>query len=192
MGQRLTSSRLLDFVRVHTQQAGESLFKRLTNRLRKLDGQSSRFGCIHVIPPWPAAHAPKVDISSFVQELLDLPVGPIAAARAHLHLWTPPELLEDGLRVLRAWGFSYRTSLVRLKPCTQLGGYWQQAHEVLLLGVRGELEFPDRSLQSWMDPRTGSGPESLNEVRGLIERASPEPYLELFGGEAVRGWTVLR
>ena len=58
MGQRLTSRRLFDLVRVHTQQAGsdgESLFKRLTNRLRKLAGQPLRFGCVHVLPPWPAA-----------------------------------------------------------------------------------------------------------------------------------------
>jgi hypothetical protein len=127
MGQRLTSSRLLELVRVHTQRAGsdgESLFKRLTNRLRKLANQSSRFGCIHVMPPWPATEAPKTNISSFVQELLDLPVEPIAAARAHLHLWTPPESLEDGLRVLRAWGFHSRTSLVRLQTRTHSGSYW--------------------------------------------------------------------
>jgi hypothetical protein len=121
----------------------------------------------------------------------DLVETTVAARRSHLHLWTPPEMLEDGLRLVREWGFDYCTSLVRLKPVAWLGRFWQQAHEVLLLGVRGNLEFPGRSLLSWMDPRNGSGTASLREARSLIERASPAPYLELFGGEAARGWTVL-
>ena len=116
---------------------------------------------------------------------------PVAAERAHLHLWTPPELLEDGLRLLRAWGFRHQASLVRTKPAADYGTYCRQAHEVLLLGVRGELEFEDRSLLSWMDPHTSEAAESLREIRSVIERASPEPYLELFGNRAMRGWTVL-
>ncbi len=171
--------------------AGENLFKRVAGGLRKLARQRARFGCIHVIPPWPEGRTPKVNVCGIVQELLDLPVEPVAAEKAHLHLWTPPEMLENGLRLVRAWGFSYRASLVRTKPTAEYGSYWRPAHDVLLLGVRGELEFRDRSLLSWMDPHSGEAAESLREIRSLIERASPEPYLELFGNMATRGWTVL-
>jgi hypothetical protein len=100
-------------------------------------------------------------------------------------------MLEDGLRLVRAWGFHYRASLVRTKPPADRGSYWRQAHDVLLLGVRGELAFPDSSLRSWLDPRTDSAADLLREIRFLIERASPGPFLELFGGKAARGWTVL-
>jgi N6-adenosine-specific RNA methylase IME4 len=126
-----------------------------------------------------------------VQELLDLPVEPVAAQKAHLHLWTPPEMLENGLRLMRAWGFSYRASLVRTKPTAEYGSYWRPAHEVLLLGVRGDLEFRDRSLRSWLDPHTSEAADLLREIRSVIERASPEPYLELSGNKTTRGWTVL-
>jgi hypothetical protein len=100
-------------------------------------------------------------------------------------------MLEDGLRLVRAWGFHYRASLVRTKPAAEYGGYWRQAHDVLLLGVRGDMEFRDRSLRSWMDPHTSEAAELLREIRCVIEQASPEPYLELFGNKATRGWTVL-
>jgi hypothetical protein len=63
----------------------------------------------------------------------------VAAKKAHLHLWVPPELLEAGFAVLRAWGFCYESLLVRRKPKPDRGEYWRSAHDMLLLGVRGEL-----------------------------------------------------
>ncbi len=192
-GKELTSRDLLRLARVHARQMGvrENLFQKLVNGLRKLARQGIRFRCIHVIPPLPEDRMSKANICCLVQELLDLPVKPVAAERAHLHLWTPPELLEDGLRLVRAWGFHYQSSLVRAKPPANRGRYWWPAHDVMLLGVRGELEFPDRSLLSWVDPRAGSATDLLRDIRSLIQRASPEPYLELFGNQATRGWTVL-
>jgi N6-adenosine-specific RNA methylase IME4 len=188
-----TSQDLLGLARVHAREMGarENLFPKLVNGLERLARQGSQFGCIHAVPPWPEGRASKANICCLVQELVDLPVEPVAAARAHLHLWTPPEFLEDALRLVRAWGFHYQTSLVRTKPPADRGSYWRQAHDVLLLGVRGELGFPDSSLLSWLDPRTDSAADSLHEIRSLIERASPGPYLELFGGNATRMWKVL-
>ena len=190
----MTSRQLLHLAHIHAQAkvvAGENLFKRVAGGLRRLARQRARFGCILMIPPWPEGRTSKVHVCGIVQELLDLPVEPVAAEKAHLHLWTPPEMLENGLRLIRAWGFSYRASLVRTKPAADRGKYWWQAHEILLLGVRGEVAFPDSSLRSWLDPRIDSAAESLREIRCLIERASPGPYLELFGNKATRGWTVL-
>jgi hypothetical protein len=80
---------------------------------------------------------------------------------------------------------------VRTKPAADYGAFWRQAHEVLLLGVRGDLEFEDRSVLSWQDLRTDSAAALLREARTLVERASPGPYLELFGGKPARGWTAL-
>jgi N6-adenosine-specific RNA methylase IME4 len=192
-GKKLSARDVLRLACVHARKTDtrENLFGRLADRLQQLVEQRSKFRCIHVIPPWPEGRTPKADICRFVQELLDLPVRLVAGERAHLHLWTPPEILEDGLRILRAWGFDYRSSLVRTKPAAGCGSYWRQAHEILLLGVRGKLEFDDRSLLSWMDRRANSAAESLDEARSIVQRASPGPYLELFGGRATRGWTVL-
>ena len=111
-GKELTSSELLRLARVYTWEtsARENLFRRMMSGLRKLAQKQSQFRCIHVIPPWPDGRTYKANVSCIGRELLDLPVQSVAAEKAHLHLWTPPEMLEEGLRLLRAWGFQYRTT----------------------------------------------------------------------------------
>src|SRR6266849_1631783 len=45
-------------------------------------------------------------------EICALPVSRIAAAQSHLYLWVPNALLADGLKVMTAWGFTYKSNLV--------------------------------------------------------------------------------
>src|SRR5260370_28398996 len=45
-------------------------------------------------------------------EIAALPVSRVLAETAHLYLWVPNALLPDGLRVLEAWGFTYKTNIV--------------------------------------------------------------------------------
>jgi N6-adenosine-specific RNA methylase IME4 len=47
-----------------------------------------------------------------LEEIMALPVAKIAANRAHLYLWCPNALLPDGLSVMKAWGFSYKSNIV--------------------------------------------------------------------------------
>jgi N6-adenosine-specific RNA methylase IME4 len=101
-----------------------------------------------------------------------------------------PEFLEDGLKVLRAWGFRYKSSLVWTKSPAGYGRYWQQAHEVLLLGVRGNLPFRDIGLLSLLGDQETSPADMSRDIRELIERVSPSPYLELFGSHTATGWTL--
>jgi N6-adenosine-specific RNA methylase IME4 len=45
-------------------------------------------------------------------EIAALPVAEVAAPLAHLYLWVPNALLPQGIDVLRAWGFTYKSNLV--------------------------------------------------------------------------------
>src|SRR3989454_12745377 len=47
-----------------------------------------------------------------LDEIHGLPVADLAATPAHLYLWVPNALLLEGLRVMDAWGFQYKTNLV--------------------------------------------------------------------------------
>lgn len=47
-----------------------------------------------------------------VDEVCALPVGDLAGADAVLWLWTTNRYLPDSFRVLAAWGFTYRQTLV--------------------------------------------------------------------------------
>jgi hypothetical protein len=101
-------------------------------------------------------------------------------------------LLEAGLAVLRAWGFHYRSMLVRHKAALDYGDYWRQEHDLLLLGVRGRLAFRDSSLPSWLDGHYRSPTDSVREVCAFIARVSSGPYLDLFATTVATDWPVPR
>ena len=47
-----------------------------------------------------------------LEEIKNLPVDKIAANVAHLYLWVPNALLPQGLDVMQAWGFQYKSNVV--------------------------------------------------------------------------------
>src|SRR6266436_3733343 len=78
-------------------------------------------------------------------EIAALPVSRVLAETAHLYLWVPNALLPDGLRVLEAWGFTYKTNLIWHKVRKDggpdgrgVGFYFRNVTEVILFGVRGK------------------------------------------------------
>lgn len=81
-----------------------------------------RFATILADPPWQFQNrtgkvAPEHKrLSRYGTLTLDqikaLPVEAAAADTAHLYLWVPNALLPEGLSVMRAWGFKYRSNIV--------------------------------------------------------------------------------
>ena len=51
---------------------------------------------------------------------------------------------------MEAWGFTYKSVFVWVKPTPGLGNYWRVDTEFLLLGVRGNCPFLDQSPMSWI------------------------------------------
>jgi N6-adenosine-specific RNA methylase IME4 len=159
--------------------------------------QGRRFGCIYADPPWlyenqglrGAAGNHYGGMS--LEELAELPVRELAAEDAHLHLWVTNAFLRQSFDLLDAWGFEFKSKLVWVKPQLGMGNYWRNSHETLLTAVRGDAtRFNDHNLRSWLEADRGAHSEKPEEVRGYLERASPGPYLELFGRRPVEGWTV--
>ena len=80
-----------------------------------------------------------------LNDIASLPVREIAAEKAHLYLWVPNALLPDGLAVMRAWGFEYKTNIVWEKVRKDgepdgrgVGFYFRNVTELLLFGIRGQ------------------------------------------------------
>lgn len=154
-----------------------------------------RFGTIYADPPWAydnrsarGAHAPHYAAMS-VEDIAALPVAALARDCAHLHLWTTSSFIEEALWVMRQWGFQYRSQFVWAKPTIGTGNYWRLSHELLLTGVRSRsTSFEDRALPSWDNFRRGNHSAKPEEVRTMIERASPPPRLELFARRVATGW----
>ena len=167
-----------------------------------------RFGTILIDPPWRFANrtgkmAPEHKrlhryATLSVAELAALPVGDLALPHAHLYLWCPNALLAEGLHLVRAWGFTYKTNLVWYKTRKDggpdgrgVGFYFRNVTELLLFGVRGKLrtKAPGRRQVNILITRKQEHSWKPDEQYRVIESCSPAPYLELFARRRRPGWT---
>lgn len=165
--------------------------------LSTLVGMGKKFGTIYADPPWlydnqgTRAATGNHYGGLTVDELCALPVAELAADDAHLHLWTTNGFLFECPRIFSAWGFEFRSALVWVKPQMGIGNYWRNSHEYLLTAIRGDAKrFNDKSLKSWLECDRGAHSAKPEQVRQMIERASPGPYLEMFGRLPAPRWTV--
>lgn len=114
-------------------------------------------------------------------ELCRLDVVPEHAARdAHLYLWTTNSHLADGLKVMAAWGFEYKTSLVWVKPQMGMGNYFRNGTELVLFGVRGTLPTLRKDVRNHVMAPRRKHSQKPREFLELVMASSPGPYLELF------------
>jgi N6-adenosine-specific RNA methylase IME4 len=167
-----------------------------------------KFGTILADPPWQFQNrtgkiAPEHKrLSRYGTMTLDgikaLPVLSAAADVCHLYLWVPNALLPDGLEVMRAWGFRYKTNIVWHKVRKDggsdgrgVGFYFRNVTEMLLFGVRGKNArtlAPGRSQVNFMSSRKREHSRKPDEQYPIIEACSPGPYLELFARGEKTGW----
>lgn len=161
---------------------------------------ADKYSLILADPPWRYEHCmdredaienryPTMDL----QAICDLPVPDIAAADCILFLWTTSPKLEEAMRVVQAWGFSYRTGMVWHKSGLGMGHYIRVDHEHLLIAAKGRpgVPIPENRPRSVIQAAKGRHSEKPGVFRETIERMYPEAKrLELFArGEAPAGWT---
>lgn len=134
------------------------------------------------------------------EEICTLPVAEHLEATAHCYLWVPNALLPDGLEVLRAWGFQYKSNLIWHKVRKDggsdgrgVGFYFRNVTEIILFGTRGRNARtlpPGRRQVNVIASRKREHSRKPDEQYDLIESCSPGDYLELFGRGLRKGWTV--
>lgn len=135
-----------------------------------------------------------------LDDICALPVEGLASEPAHLYLWCPNALLPEGLAVMRAWGFGYKSNIVWHKVRKDggsdgrgVGFYFRNVTELLLFGVRGRNARtldPGRSQVNMIETRKREHSRKPDEQYAIIEACSPDPRLELFARGERPGWTV--
>ena len=172
--------------------------------------KSQSFGCILADPPWQFLNrtgkmAPEhkrlsrygtMDLAA----ISALPVEKVSAPVSHLYLWAPNALLPEGLRVMQAWGFSYKSNIVWHKLRKDggsdgrgVGFYFRNVTELLLFGIRGKNARtlqPGRTQVNYLGTRKREHSRKPDELYPIIEACSPGPRLELFARGTRPGWTV--
>lgn len=135
-----------------------------------------------------------------LDEICSLPVEQCLAPTAHLYLWVPNALLPEGLRVLSAWGFQYKSNIVWRKIRKDggsdgrgVGFYFRNVTELILFGVRGKNArtlSPGRTQVNYIESRKREHSRKPDEQYSLIEECSPGPFLEMFSRGTRAGWTA--
>jgi len=158
------------------------------------------FPVIYADPPWeydhPISDSRRIENqypTMSLDEIMSLPVKDIAADDAILFLWVTTPMLEKGLKVLNAWGFDYRTSMVWVKPSIGPGQWVRQRHEYLLIGVRGDIPTPkgEDKPDSVIEAPREEHSKKPEIVYDIIERMYPElPKVELFSRRKRENWAA--
>lgn len=134
-----------------------------------------------------------------LEEICEMPVSQVAGKNSHLYLWVPNALLIEGIRVLEAWGFKYKSNLVWHKVRKDggpdgrgVGFYFRNTTELILFGTRGNLRTlqPGRSQVNIIRSQKQEHSRKPDELYEIIERCSPGPNLEIFARGARPGWDV--
>lgn len=188
-----------------------NIFRRNSSKLTPgqelMELRLNHFGTILADPPWRFSNrtgkmAPEHRRLSrystmLMEEIMELPVAQVANPRSHLYLWVPNALLNEGLEVMRRWGFTYKTNIVWYKVRKDggpdgrgVGFYFRNVTEMVLFGIRGHIRTlqPGRSQVNIVSTRKREHSRKPDELYPLIERCSPGPYLELFARHTRPGW----
>tara|TARA_A100000164_G_scaffold375230_1_gene409834 strand:+ start:398 stop:1006 length:609 start_codon:yes stop_codon:yes gene_type:complete len=168
-----------------------------------------KFGTILADPPWqftnqtgkiaPENKKLKRYKTIDLEEIKSLPVERVASKRSHLYLWVPNALLKEGLEVMEAWGFKYKTNIIWNKVRKDgepdgrgVGFYFRNTTEIVLFGTRGTKVRTLKSGRTQVNMiRTKKREHSRkpDELYKIIEKCSWGPYLELFARGTRKKWT---
>ena len=168
-----------------------------------------KFNTILADPPWQFANrtgkvAPEHKrlnrySTLSLQEICNIPVHLAASEASHLYLWVPNALLPEGLAVMKAWGFKYKTNIIWHKIRKDggpdgrgVGFYFRNTTEILLFGIRGSMRTlaPGRSQVNIIKSRKQEHSRKPEELFEIIQKCSPGPYLELFARGSRPGWVL--
>lgn len=179
------------------------------------DLERGKYGAILADPPWSfevwskdtgAGRSPSAHYSTMsMREISRLPVDELAAKDCVLFMWACWPSIVDALRIIDAWGFTYKTcgfdwlKADNTQPHffqddvpAQVGmGYWTRANsEPCLLAVRGKPKRLNADVrQGIIAPRREHSrkPDGIHE---RIERLVAGPYCELFARQRQPKWDV--
>ncbi len=190
----------------------------------------TEYRCIVADPPWAERgggqikrgadrHYPLLSTPEIAKTIIRSGIAP--AVDAHLWLWVTSNFLEDGLGVMRALGFEYKTNFawvkirhdaevvlpvdldttkrpIRLDAIAVaagalrigLGQYLRHAHELCLLGTRGQAMVPPppSRLPSVIFEERTEHSRKPDAAFKIFEAVSPGPRIELFARTRRPGW----
>ncbi len=167
-----------------------------------------KYQIIYADPPWDYddkgcnGAAEKHYRTMTLQDICSLPVEQISDENSILFLWVTGPFMFDAKKVIRAWGFKYKTvGFVWVKRCLKnllkwffgTGHYTRGNAEFVLIAVRGRIKRVNASVMQVVEtPILKPHSRKPDEVRERIEILMGDlPRIELFARQQYKGWKCL-
>jgi N6-adenosine-specific RNA methylase IME4 len=168
-----------------------------------------KYQVIYADPPWAYLWGTGKDGGNFApekhyktmstDEICSVDVKSLRDKNCALFLWSTMPTLPDGIKVMEAWGFKYKTcafAWVKTKrdgmPLAGMGSYTKSNIEVCLLGMHGHIKSVDKTIpQIVMHERIGHSVkppvvrERIEKLFGNVSR------IELFARQKIVGWDAI-
>ncbi len=135
-----------------------------------------------------------------LEEIKQMPISEVANDKSHLYLWVPNALLPEGLEVMKAWGFEYKTNIIWEKVRKDgmpdgrgVGFYFRNVTEILLFGIKGDKNRTldaGRSQVNLIRSIKREHSRKPDEFIPLIENCSSAPFLEIFARGDRKNWDM--
>lgn len=131
------------------------------------------------------------------EDIQALPIEKISAEDCVLLLWVTFPSLEEGLELIKKWGFTYKTcGFTWVKRNRKSDGwfwglgYWTRANaEICLLATKGKPKRVSKSVHSICDARVREHSRKPDEVRDrIVALCGDLPRIELFARQYADGW----
>lgn len=168
---------------------------------------SKKYNIIYADPPWKYGGGKGKNsqkwgncLSSYpcmkVKGIAEIPVDLIADDNCALFLWVTWPQLQEGLLVMNAWGFTYKTcAFVWVKkykngnPYCGMGYWTRSGSEFCLLGFKGKMERKNTSVYQVIEYPVTKHSQKPNETQErIVSLMGDLPRIELFARNKIPGW----
>lgn len=132
------------------------------------------------------------------EEICNLPVKNIAEDNCMLFIWTTAPMIFEAEKVIKAWGFDYKTfGFVWVKTTNDgkkirgdgIGNYTIQNAEYCLIGLKGKYWRNKTGIKQILCSPKRKHSQKPDETRQRIEQLCGDlPKIELFARQHADGW----
>ena len=129
-----------------------------------------------------------------LEEIKKIDVPALSADNCLLFMWVVNPMLDDGIELLKHWGFDFATvGFVWYKQKVNPGYYTMSSIEMVIIGKKGKIPEPRgaRNIKQFLSLPRGKHSQKPILVRDRIEQMFPtQNKLEMFARETAPGWDV--
>ncbi|MDH3834730.1 MAG: MT-A70 family methyltransferase [Nitrosopumilus sp.] len=130
------------------------------------------------------------------QNIIDLPVKEITDKDCILFMWATFPRIQEGLDVIKGWGFEYKTIGFNWVKRNKNGGWfwgmgnWTRSNsEVCLIGTKGTPKRLRADVHQVIDtPFTEHSRKPDSTRQRILELCGDLPRIELFARTKIHGW----